>query len=136
MNKIKIIFRTLFVVYLALVFFLSLYSFSGTSIDLNYSLFGIDADKIIHFLMFLPFPFSAWFAFRSVYIRVGGKFQKMMLLVSGLALATITELLQKTTTCRYSDFYDLLANYLAIILGTLMVCLIDKYAKDVWPGRL
>jgi len=136
MKTTKFLFRILFALYISILLFLSLYSFKETQVDLSFKILGLDADKVIHFIMYLPFPFSAWFAFGGIMKNSFGRYSKLVLFVSGLAVASLTELLQNTTSYRYSDFYDLLANYFAIFLGTILVLIIDRYAYNVWPGRL
>lgn len=97
---------------------------------------GIEADKIAHFIMFFPFPFSAWFAFSSIIKKITKKHAYLLLFFTGIAVASTTELLQSFIPTRDSDWLDLMANYTAIFLGTLLVMVIDKYARNVWPGRL
>lgn len=136
MNFIKYLFRTLFVLYLVLLFFFSLYSFKNSPVNLSAYFFGIRADRIAHFIMFFPFPFSAWFAFSSKIKNITGRFAYLAIFITGIIIATTTELLQSFTPSRESDWYDLIANYTAVFMGTLLVMLIDKYAKNVWPSRL
>lgn len=136
MNFIKYLFRTLFALYILLLFFFSLYSFKSSPVDLSQFLWGIRADRIAHFVMYFPFPFSAWFAFSSTIKKVTGKLAYLALFTTGIIIASTTELLQSFTPSRESDWLDLVANYTAIFMGTILVILIDKYAKNVWPGRL
>ncbi len=136
MKIIKYTFRSLFFIYITLVVFLSLYSFKNTSINLSDYIFGIRADRYAHFLMFFPFPFSAWFAFGGIIRNYSGKWSMILLCLSGIAISSITEFLQKLNPDRGFDPKDLLANYTGIIIGTLLVIIIERYAKNVWPGRL
>ena len=54
-QKQKIAFRILFFLYIAAVLYLCFGRFDNApSIELN--LWGIPTDKIVHFLMFFPFP--------------------------------------------------------------------------------
>ncbi len=136
MNFIKYLLRTLFVLYIILLFFFSLYSFSSTPVDLSLYYWGIRADRIAHFIMFFPFPFSAWFAFGGVIKAITGKYAYVALFFTGIIVASITETLQSFIPYRDSDLLDLLANYSAIFMGTLLVMFIDRYAKNVWLSRL
>ena len=54
--------RILFGVYLAVVVWLCFGKFSNSQ-NVPWSILGIPSDKIVHFCMFLPFPFLAYLAF-------------------------------------------------------------------------
>ena len=54
--------RILFAVYLAAVAFLCFGQFSSSQ-DVPMDLWGIPTDKVVHFLMFFPFPLLACLAF-------------------------------------------------------------------------
>ena len=119
-----------------LLFFFSLYSFNSTPIDLSKYFWIIRIDRIAHFIMFFPFPFSAWFAFGGKIKKKTGKFAFLTLLITGIVIASLTETLQAFIPGRDSDWLDLVANFTSIFLGTLLVMCIDKYAKNVWISRL
>lgn len=136
MNIIKYTFRSLFLIYVIVVFFASLNSFKNTSINLSVFILGIRADRLAHFVMFLPFPLAAWLAFGTSIKKYAGRWSVPTLAFSGLLISTVTESLQALNPNRDFDYIDLIANYSAIFTGTIMVVLIEKYAKNVWPGRL
>lgn len=136
MNFVKYLFRTLFVLYLSLLFFFSLYSFNSSPVDLSKYFLGVRADRIAHFIMFFPFPFSAWFAFGGQIKKITTKFAYLALFIMGIVVASFTETLQSVIPGRDSDWLDLVANYSSIFMGTLLVVLVDKYAKNVWISRL
>jgi VanZ family protein len=136
MKIIKYTFRSLFFIYISLVLFFSLYSFNNTQVNLSEYIFGIRADRYAHFIMFFPFPFSAWFAFGGIIRKFAGRWSMVMLCLSGITISSITEVLQKLNPDRGFDYIDLIANYSGIITGTLLVIFLDQYAKNVWPRRL
>lgn len=136
MQYIKTLFKTLFLIYLGMVFFFSLHTFTESPVDFSWRLFGVRADRIMHFIMFFPFPFSAWFAFGHKLKEMSNRYSYLLLLISGIAISTLTEFLQKAMPGREYDLVDLLANYSAIITGSVLVIILDKYAKSIWPGRL
>lgn len=136
MNFIKYLFRTLFVLYIFLLFFFSFYSFKSTPVDLSKYILGIRADRIAHFVMFFPFPFSAWFAFGGQIKKITSKFAYSALFITGIVVVSFTEALQAIIPGRDSDWLDLVANYSSILMGTLLVILVDKYANNVWISRL
>lgn len=113
-----------------------MYSFKSTPVDLSKFFWGIRADRIAHFIMFFPFPFSAWFAVGGVIKKTTGRFAYSALFIIGIIVASTTEAFQFFVPGRDSDWFDLVANYSAIFMGTILVLLIDKYAKNVWISRL
>lgn len=122
----KIAFRVLFFLYLAAVLVLCFAHFDSTpSVPLE--LLGIPTDKIVHFCMFLPFPFLAFLAFdkytesvRSTLVFAGITF------AAGFLLAVGTEWGQAhLTEYRSGDSRDLLADVLALALGTLCIIFWD-----------
>lgn len=118
--------RILFVLYLASVLWLCFGQFDSVP-DVPRSLWGIPMDKIVHFLMFLPFPILAYYAFD----RYSEKFWPSLLwslvtLAAGIALAAGTEVGQaRLTTYRSGDPLDFRADLLAMAAGTLTVILLN-----------
>jgi VanZ family protein len=135
-KKIVVIFKFLFLIYLATVLFLCLYTFKDTGIDLSQYFLGIRADRIAHFIMFLPYPLSAWFAIGSWFKKVSGRFGIAMLVFSGIILAFVAETLQNLNPNRDFDPIDILANIIGILTGTILLLVFNKIVKHVWPGRL
>ena len=75
----KIAFQVLFFFYVAAVLFLCFAHFEQTP-AIEWSLWGIPSDKVVHFCMFFPFPILAFLAFdrytdsvRSPGARNGGR---------------------------------------------------------------
>ena len=117
--------RILFFLYLAAIAFLCFMKVDKLP-DIQRVIFGIPADKLAHFLMFLPFPILAFFAFdkytespRQSFIYTG------LTCAAGCLLAAGTELIQSRLSYRSGDPNDFIADFLAIILGSLIVLLID-----------
>ena len=124
-RKHRTLARILFLLYIITVCILCFGKFSGSS-ELPSSMLGIPMDKIVHFLMFLPFPILAFFAFdkytespRQSFIYTG------LTCAAGCLLAAGTELIQSRLSYRSGDPNDFIADFLAIILGSLIVLLID-----------
>ncbi len=136
MKILKYTFHVIFFLYIALVIFASLYSFKGSGIDLSDYIFGIRADRIVHFIMFIPYSVCAWLAFGLSFKRVAGKNPVFILFLTGIIISSITEILQTFSPNRDFDIYDLSANYLGIISGSLFVFIMNKCSRNVWPGRL
>ena len=84
-------------------FFFALYTFKDTGIDLSLYFFGIRADRIAHFIMFLPYPFLAWHAIEGWFKKVFGRYDIAMLVLSGIMLALVAETLQNLNPNRDFD---------------------------------
>ncbi len=136
MRILKYTFHAVFYLYIALVLFASLYSFNDTKIDLSEYLFGIRVDRVVHYILFLPYSVTAWLAFGSSLKKYSGRYSQIYLLISGFIISSLTEYLQTLTPYRDFDIYDLTSNYLGVLSGSFFVYLLNKYAKNVWPGRL
>ena len=71
--------------------------------------FGLPADKVGHFLMFLPFPILSFTAFVKDYGTGTDAFYRLMVIVlAGAAIAIGTELIQKVLGYRSFDLHDFL----------------------------
>ncbi|MGM9753960.1 MAG: VanZ family protein [Candidatus Cryptobacteroides sp.] len=84
--------------------------------------FFIPADKLVHFLMFLPFPVLCYLAIgRNIHKSwksVGGI---VLLFIAGCVLATATELIQGITPERQPDRYDFLADAIGMFVSCLVL---------------
>ena len=130
----KIAFQVLFFFYVAAVLFLCFAHFEQTP-AIEWSLWGIPSDKVVHFCMFLPFPILAFLAFDRYTdsVRSTLLFSGITLLV-GFLLAWGTEWGQAhLTDYRSGDPLDLLADGTALVLSTLLVIFLDirKQKKHV-----
>lgn len=122
----KIAFQVLFFFYVAAVLFLCFAHFEQTP-AIEWSLWGIPSDKVVHFCMFLPFPILAFLAFDRYTdsVRSTLLFSGITLLV-GFLLAWGTEWGQAhLTDYRSGDPLDLLADGTALVLSTLLVIFLD-----------
>lgn len=122
----KIAFQVIFFLYVAAVLFLCFANFEQAP-SVEWSLWGIPSDKVVHFCMFFPFPVLAFLAFdrftntvRSTLLFSGAT------LVVGLLLAVGTEWGQAhLTDYRSGDPLDFLADGTALVLSTLLVIFLD-----------
>ena len=118
--------RVLLGVYILAILVLCFANFSSAP-PIKDEILGIPMDKLVHFLMFLPFPFLAYFAFdehtetvRSTLLFTG------ITLVVGCIFATATELGQaRLTTWRSGDPKDLIADFSALVIASLVVIFLD-----------
>ena len=130
----KIAFQVIFFLYVAGVLFLCFGHFEQTP-SIEWSLFGIPNDKVVHFCMFFPFPILAFLAFDRYTdsVRSTLLFSGATLLV-GFLLAWGTEWGQAhLTDYRSGDPLDLMADGTALVLSTLLVIFLDirKQKKHV-----
>lgn len=122
----KIAFRILFFLYVASVLYLCFGHFDNMP-SVAKTILGIPTDKVVHFCMFLPFPILAFLAFdqftdnlKSTLLFTGGT------LLVGILLALATEWGQAhLTNYRSGDSWDLLADILALTLGSIIVLIWD-----------
>ena len=122
--------RILFVVYLIAVAWLCFGDFHSLP-SVEKSLWGIPTDKIVHFVMFFPFPVLAYFAFD----RYAEKFWPSVLwtlvsLMAGALVAAGTEYGQaRLTTWRSGDPNDFKADLMALAASTVIVLILDLWKQ-------
>ena len=125
-KRLKILFRILFIVYLASVLLLCFCKFDSTP-SVPMRILGIPTDKLVHFCMFFPFPILAFLAFD----RFTESAPRTLLftgitLAVGILLALFTEWGQAHLThYRTGDSLDILADVIALILSSLLVIFLD-----------
>ena len=94
--------------------------------DVPRSLWGIPIDKVIHFLMFFPYPFFAQAAF---YFKNRWR-SLVFVIITGIIFCFAFELLQdKITTYRTSDSWDLFYNVAAVTAGSSIIALFTFFKK-------
>lgn len=122
----KIAFRIIFFLYVAGVLIMCFGRFENAP-SVEFSLFGIPTDKLVHFMMFFPFPILAFLAFdqftetvKSTLLFTGATF------IVGLLLAVGTEWGQACLTeYRSGEPLDFLADSLALLLSSILVAVVD-----------
>ena len=122
----KIAFRILFFLYVAGVLFLCFGRFENTP-SVEWSLFGIPTDKLVHFCMFFPFPILAFLAFDQFTETVPQTLAFVgVTLAVGILLAFGTEWGQAhLTDYRSGDPWDWVADISALVLSSLAVTFWD-----------
>ena len=124
----------LIIIYISLVFFCCLHHFSGAdNLDLGTFFLGIRLDRYIHFVMFFPYPFTAWlFLNYNKKFASWSRYTPSIILLSGFVLATVAEASQELfTSYRDTDPFDLVANYTGISAATLLVYILQKPIKNI-----
>lgn len=121
----KTTYRILFLIYLAVVLFLCFGHFRSLP-QAPREFFGLEADKIVHFLMFLPFPVLAYLAFsRPSHKARHSLLLAVCILAAGAVFAAGTELIQGLIPYREADNSDFLADFLALCLSAVVIFAID-----------
>lgn len=121
----KTVARIAFLLYLAVLMYLCFGNFQGIPQEPR-SLFGIEGDKVVHFLMFLPFPILSYFAFSFPTRKAWHSLLlTLCILAVGSAFAAGTEFIQDYIPYREGDTADFMADFLAMCLSSAAVLPID-----------
>jgi VanZ family protein len=119
-----VIARFLFAMYLVAVAVLCFGKFESSQ-DMPRELWGIPTDKVVHFLMFFPFPALAYLVFdrykgnrSSSFLWAGVAF------LAGCAYAAVTELIQSRLSYRSGDPVDFQADFLALAACSVFILII------------
>lgn len=111
----------MFCIYIAAVMYLCLMKPEDMPQTEMY-IFGIPADKVAHFLMFLPFPILAykmlWKGERKLWADISILAGSMAV---GIGMAFLTEHLQALTQYRTSDINDVYADMKGLGVGGLII---------------
>ena len=129
MGRKNIFGLVLFIIYLCLVAWCCFGHFDSLP-DVGKDFFGIPMDKVVHFIMFFPFPFLCFWSFDYL---AGSRLQGVLLtlgvLLAGCLVAGATEVGQYFTTYRSGDPADFLADFLALASGSVLVLIIFLSSK-------
>jgi VanZ family protein len=136
-KNLTLLFRVLLAVYLICVFVLCFGNFSGLP-DIEEKILGFDPDKIVHFLMFLPFPVLAYGALGRQPAAPGKALVwALLLFLAGSVLAAGTEIGQHFLPYRNSDPKDFSADALALAIGALITLVVMHFKglRNTRPER-
>jgi len=88
-------------------------------------IFGIPADKIAHFSLFLPFPILAWGCFGADNGNILRILPRIALIfIAGILLGFFTEYIQGYLPGRCREMLDFLADYCGITASCLGITII------------
>lgn len=94
--------------------------------DIEKKFLGIPMDKVIHFIMFLPFPILMGLSFHKTSTKsLNTIFFALGTFVLGCILAGATEIGQSFTTYRSCDITDFRADSIALAISTLAVFIVN-----------
>ena len=131
-HKSNLIAVFLMIVYLAAVAYCCFGVFNSIP-NVQRSYFGIPTDKIVHFLMFFPYPFLC---FMMIDNHKNGLWHRLLLVLasflSGCMIAASTEIGQSFTTYRSGDIRDYYADILALGIASFitLIAAMLKPEKD------
>ena len=116
----RIIFLLLFCLYIAAVAYLC-FARPDDVPTLPESWFGLPADKVAHFLMFLPFPLLGFLAFEGTGTSIW-KTAILAIALTGLgfAAAVSTEHIQAYLGYRSKEVSDLMADSMGLLSGCII----------------
>ena len=127
--KRRIISITLFCLYIAAVAYLCFAKPDGMP-ELPTEWFGLPADKVAHFLMFLPYPVLAGLSFISHKQKLGWNIVVLMSLAAvGIGMAYGTEVIQSHTEYRSYEIEDFYADLIGIGSGVIIAITYLIYIK-------
>lgn len=117
--------RILFLLYIGLIAMLCFMHVDNLP-EVQKTLFGLPTDKVVHFVMFLPFPILAYLAYDHLTNKVWRAAVFAVLnFCLGAILAVITEYVQGYLPYRTKDMADLKADLYALAVCTAFVFIID-----------
>lgn len=122
-KKFKLASRIFLFLYIVLVAFLVLFDFSNGP-QVPTVLWGIPTDKIVHFLMFTPYPILLYGSFHDITCRPYGHLLLLLvILVTGCVLAFLTEYAQSFTEYRSAEPLDFLADVTGMFASSFLILL-------------
>lgn len=121
--------RVLFLLYVCAVCLIC-FADSASLPDLQHFIFGIPTDKIVHFIMFAPFPILSYLSFDHPSGKPGKSVLFVFLaLLAGAFLAISTEVIQSYLPSRSMDIKDFYADAMALGASSIFILLVDLTRK-------
>jgi len=124
-KKITVAARILLILYLFAIGYICFGTFNRVP-QICRLFLGFESDKVVHFLMFLPFPFLLYFS-RSKDIESPGKAMifSVLVFIVGCFIAMGTEMIQTAVPGRNGDRLDFLADAYALAFSSISILIID-----------
>ena len=127
--SVKTIMTVLFCIYIATLVFLCFMKTDSVP-DVQFTLIGIPAEKLVHFCMFAPYPVLAFQAFHSKDVTIWHELLLFAVLaVFGFGLAYGTEQIQSLTDYRSYEIADFYADSIGIAAGSIVVLIQIAFRK-------
>lgn len=117
--------RVLFILYICAVCLVCFANASSIP-NIQKTIFGLPSDKVIHFIMFAPFPILAYLSFDHPSKKPGKSVLFVFLtMLAGAFIAITTEVVQYYLPTRAMDINDFYADILAIGAVSIFVLITD-----------
>lgn len=101
---------------------------TGNLPSMQSSILGLPMDKVIHFMMFAPFPILAYLSFDHKPNKPGKSVLFIFLtILTGCAIGAATEIVQKILPTRAMDINDFYADAAAVVSVSVFVLVIDLF---------
>lgn len=117
----SILFRIFLLLYIGVVAFLCFADFNDLP-DIQKTILGFPADKVVHFCMFFPLPIIGYMAFG---VEQDTRFRTLLAIINICAFscifAGVTELVQGSLPYRSEDIHDFAVDCLSIGISGLLV---------------
>jgi VanZ family protein len=94
---------------------------------INFSILGIPADKIYHFTAYLPFVPFLFMSTKSNFIIYTFYKKLVFIVIIAVIFSIATETLQLLNPTRSFSFFDMLANFTGILIGSAIF--------TIYPGK-
>lgn len=113
--------------YLAAVAYLCFANFNRIS-EFQKFFLGIPTDKIVHFIMFMPFPILLFFSLKGSTNSILAAFATIIVILSvGCIFAGLTEVIQGSLPYRTQDIGDFKADCLGMLVSSVLLFAFDIY---------
>lgn len=121
--------RFLFPLYIIGLLFLFLMNGNSMDSKFDYSFLGIEPDKIVHFLLYVPFVPLFSLSGRQYYSNYITHNKLLYNILVAIIFSITTETLQLLNPTRSFSFYDLTANFTGVAVGTILFLVFRKIKK-------
>ena len=129
-EKLRILYITAFCIYLAAVGVLCFIRPSSLPEMEIKTFLGLPIDKVLHFLMFLPYPVLSGLVFINREQKIPGITAIMLILaITGIGVAYGTEMIQAQTEYRSYEIADFYADMTGIAAGIILAASYVVYTR-------
>ena len=129
-GHLRILYITAFCIYLAAVGVLCFIRPSSLPEMEIKTFLGLPIDKVLHFLMFLPYPVLSGLVFINREQKIPGITAIMLILaITGIGVAYGTEMIQAQTEYRSYEIADFYADMTGIAAGVILAASYIAYTR-------
>ena len=120
----RIFFGIMLALYLAAVAYICFHSFQD--LPRVRTIWGFPADKFVHFVMFLPFPFLMYLTFAPITRHFFKSLLHILIIFGiGCSIAAATEVIQTHLKYRTGDLMDFKADATALAISSVVTLLLN-----------